>query len=194
MRDVLQRRRLALATCYHHRLGVHALLADADVVAEIGRLVVAQSLLTRDEAAIEMAAELRSRALRGETLLRGMVVRFARDGEGVYVGGKEDSEQGCYTFRFGTGATARTKRMRMAPHIKYFPGTKRPYEAWEMEPHQWSVSPCVGNVFRRSAHSDADGALDADEGIDDDRRCSNLSICHLYFVVPTIQTCFTFRT
>ena len=130
MRDVLQRRRLALATCYHHRLGVHALLADADVVAEIGRLVVAQSLLTRDEAAIEMAAELRARALRGETLLLGMVVRFARDGEGEYVGGEEDSEQGCYMFRFGAGATARTERMYLAL----------------MEPEQWSVSPCGGTA------------------------------------------------
>ena len=78
-----------------------ALLADVDVVAKIGRLVVAQSLLTRDEVAIEMAAELRARALRGETLLLGMVVRFARDGEGEYVGGEE--EEGSYTFRFGMG-------------------------------------------------------------------------------------------
>ena len=105
-----------------------ALLADVDVVAKIGRLVVAQSLLTRDEVAIEMAAELRARALRGETLLLGMVVRFARDGEGEYVGGEEDSEQGCYMFRFGTGATARTERMYLAL----------------MEPEQWSVSPCAG--------------------------------------------------
>ena len=102
-----------------------ALLADVDVVAKIGRLVVAQSLLTRDEVAIEMAADLRARALRGETLLLGMVVRFARDGEGEYVGGEEDSEQGCYTFRFGTGAAAMTKQMYLA----------------RMKPEQWSVSP-----------------------------------------------------
>ena len=87
-------------------------------------------MLTRDEAAIEMAAELRARALRGETLLLGMVVRFARDGEGEYVGGEEDSEQGCYTFRFGTGVAARTERMYLAL----------------MEPEQWSVSPCGGTA------------------------------------------------
>ena len=131
MRDVLlQRRRLALATCCDDRLGVGALLADVDVVAKIGRLVAAQSLLTRDEVAIEMAAELRARALRGETLMLGMVVRFARDGEGEYVGGEEDPEQGCYTFRFGTGAAARTERMYLA----------------RMKPEQWSVSSCVGNA------------------------------------------------
>ena len=128
MPDVPQRRRLALATCCDHRLGVDALLADIDVVAKIGRLVVAQSLVTRDEAAMEMAAELRARALRGETLLLGMVVRFARDGEGEYVGGEEDSEQGSYTFRLGAGATSRTERMHLAL----------------MEPEQWSVSPRTG--------------------------------------------------
>ena len=99
---------------------------DFDVLAKIGRLVVAQSLLTHDEAAMKMAAELRARALRGETLLLGMLVWFAQDGcEGEYVGGEEDSEQGCYTFRFGTGVAARTERMCLAL----------------MEPDQWSVSP-----------------------------------------------------
>ena len=133
MPDALQRRRLALATCCHHRLGVDARLADVDVVAKIGRLVVAQSLLTRDEAAIEMAAELRGRALRGETLLLGMVVRCAWYGEGEYVGGEKDSYQGCYTFRFGDGATSRTEQMN--------------FEL--MEPEQWSVSPCAGAVEAR---------------------------------------------
>ena len=107
-----------------------ALLTDVDVVATIGRLVVAQSLLTRDEAAMKMAAELRARALRGEPLLLGTVVWFARDGEGEYVGGEEDREQGCYTFRFGTGQTARTEQMHLAL----------------MEPDQWSVSPCAGSA------------------------------------------------
>ena len=104
-----------------------ALLADVDVVAKIGRLVVAQSLLTRDEAAMQMAAELRARALRGETLLLGMLVWFAQDGcEGEYVGVEEDSEQGCYTIRFGTGVAGRTERMYLAL----------------MEPDEWSVCPC----------------------------------------------------
>ena len=33
---------------------------------------------------------------------------------GEYVGGEEDSEPGCYMFRFGMGATARTERMYLA--------------------------------------------------------------------------------
>ena len=97
---------------------------------KIGQLVVPQALLTRAEAAVELAAKLRARALRGETLLLGTVVRFVGDGEGEYVGGEEDSEHGCYMFRFGTGATARTERMYLA----------------RMEPEQWSVSPCVGTA------------------------------------------------
>ena len=107
-----------------------ALLVDFDVLAKIGRLVVAQSLLTHDEAAMKMAAELRARALRGETLLLGMVVRFVREGEGEYVGGEEDSEQGSYTYRLGAGATARTERMHLAI----------------MEPEQWCVCPCASTV------------------------------------------------
>ena len=90
-------------------------------------------MLTRDEAAIEMAAELRGRALRGETLLLGMVVRCAWYGEGEYVGGEKDSYQGCYTFRFGDGATSRTEQMNFGL----------------MEPEQWSVSPCAGAVEAR---------------------------------------------
>ena len=130
MHVVLQRRRLALASCCHLRLGEDALLVDVDVVFKIGQLVVPQSLLSRDEAAVELAAKLRARALRGETLLRGTVVRFVGDGEGEYLGGEEDSEQGCYMFRFGTGATARTERMYLAL----------------MEPEQWSVSPRAGTA------------------------------------------------
>ena len=128
MHVVLQSRRLALASCCHLRLGEDALLADVDVVVKIGKLVVPQSLLTRDEAAVELAAKLRARALRGETLLRGTVVRFVGDGEGEYVGGEEDFEQGYYTFRFGSGATVTTKRMHLAL----------------MEPDQWCVATCVG--------------------------------------------------
>ena len=124
MHVVLQSRRLALASCCHLRLGEDALLVDIDVVVKIGQLVVSNALLTRAEAAVELAAKLRARALRGETLLLGTVVRFVGHGEGEYVGGEEDSE-GCYMFRFGTGATARTERMYLAL----------------MEPEQWSVSP-----------------------------------------------------
>ena len=126
MHIVLQSRRLALASCCHLRLGEDALLVDVDVVVKIGQLVVSNALLTRAEAAVELAAKLRARALRGETLLLGTVVRFVGHGEGEYVGGEEDSEQGCYMFRFGTGATTRTQRMYLAL----------------MEPEQWSVSPC----------------------------------------------------
>ena len=130
MHAVPQSRRLALASCCHLRLGEDALLVDVDVVVKIGQLVVSNALLTRAEAAVELAAKLRARALRGETLLLGTVVRFVGDGEGEYVGGEEDSEQGCYMFRFGTGATARTERMYLAL----------------MEPEQWSVSPCGGTA------------------------------------------------
>ena len=128
MHVVLQSRRLALASCCHLRLGEDALLVDVDVVVKIGQLVVSNALLTRAEAAVELAAKLRARALRGETLLLGTVVRFVEDGEGEYVGGEENSEQGCYMFRFGTGATARTERMYLAL----------------MDPEQWCVSPCGG--------------------------------------------------
>ena len=103
-----------------------ALLVDIDVVAKIGQLVVAQSLLTRAEAAVRLAAEQRTRALRGEAILLGTVVRFVEDGEAEYVGGEEDGEQGCYTFQFGLGATARAERMHLAL----------------LDPEQWSVSVC----------------------------------------------------
>jgi len=130
MHVVLQSRRLALANCCHLRLGEHALLVDVDVVVKIGQLLVPQALLTRAEAAVELAAKLRARALRGETLLLGTRVRFVGGGEGEYVGGEEDSEQGCYMFRFGTGATGRTERMHLAL----------------MEPEQWSVCPRAGTA------------------------------------------------
>ena len=130
MHAVLQSRRLALASCCHLRLGKDALLVDVDVVVKIGQLVVPQALLTRAEAAVELAAKQRARALRGETLLLGTVVRFVGDGEGEYVGGEEDSEQGCYMFQFGTGAAARTERMYLAL----------------MEAEQWSISPCGGTA------------------------------------------------
>ena len=104
-----------------------ALLVDIDVVVKIGQLVVAQSLLTRAEAAVRLAAEQRARALRGEAILLGTVVCFVEDGEAEYVGGREeDGEQGCYTFQFGLGATARAERMHLAL----------------LDPEQWSVSVC----------------------------------------------------
>ena len=100
--------------------------------------------MTRDEAAIEMAAHLRARATQGETLLLGMKARFALSKirspcdsvsspeakwmEAEYVGGEEDFEQGYYTFRFGSGATVTTERMHLAL----------------MEPDQWCVATCVG--------------------------------------------------
>lgn len=126
LHGALQSRRLAVASCCHPRLGMDALLVDFDVVVKIGQLVVAQSLLTRAEAAVQLAAEQRARALRGEAILLGTVARFAEDGEGEYVGGAEDAEQGCYTFRFGLGATARTERMHLAL----------------LEPEEWTLSLC----------------------------------------------------
>lgn len=128
LHGALQSRRLALASCCHHRLGADAHLANVNVVYSIGQLVFAQSLLTREEAAVELSAKLRARALRGETIMLGMVVRFARDGEAEYVGSEDGPEQDCYTFRFGSGATARTERMYLA----------------RMQPEQWCVLPCIG--------------------------------------------------
>ena len=64
--------------------------------------------------------------LRTVPTVLGTVVRFPEDGEAEYVGGEEDAEQDCYTFRFGLGATARTERMHLAL----------------LEPEQWSVSVC----------------------------------------------------
>ena len=103
---------------------------DIDVVVKIGQLVVSNALLTRAEAAVELAAKLRARALQGETLLLVTVVRFVGHGEGEYVGGEEDSEHGSYTFRLGVGATSRTERMHLAL----------------MEPQQWSVCPCASTI------------------------------------------------
>ena len=137
MHVVLQSRRLALASCCHLRLGEDALLVGVDVVVQIGQLVVPQALLTRAEAAVELAAKLRARALRGETLLLGTVVRFVGDGEGEYVGGEEDSEQGCYTFRFGTGVAARTERMYLALMEQ---------DQWSVSPHAASAEACEGSV------------------------------------------------
>ena len=57
--DVLQSCRLALACCLHCRLGEDAKLIDFDVVIAIGHLLVAQSLLTRDEVARELASDAR---------------------------------------------------------------------------------------------------------------------------------------
>jgi hypothetical protein len=105
---------------------------DFDVLVQIGKTVIAQSLVTRDEAAVALATEQRQRALRGETILRGTTVWFVDDGEGVYVGGEEDPGQGGYTFEFGVtfklgSAMAcnrvRCKRMRLA----------------SMDPMQWTV-------------------------------------------------------
>lgn len=142
---MLQIRRLALASCCHPRLGVDALLVDFDVVVKIGQLVVAQSLLTRDEVAVELAAKQRARALRGEAILLGTVVHFAQGGEAEYVGGDKDAEQGCYTFRFGVGATAKTERMHLARRKRADAGWRAETERIRpapMEPEQWSVSPC----------------------------------------------------
>ena len=50
------------------------------MVVKIGQLVVAQSLLTRAEAAVQLAAEQRARALRGEAILLGTMVRLQRTG------------------------------------------------------------------------------------------------------------------
>ena len=118
---VLQQRRLAFAGYCHPRLGQNSWLMDFDVLVQIGKMVIAQSLVTRDEASIALATEQRQRALRGETILRGTTVWFGDDGEGVYVGGEEDPGQGGYTFKFGVTF----KQMYLSI----------------MDPMQWTVRP-----------------------------------------------------
>ena len=88
---VLQQRRLAFAGHCHLRLAPKSLLMDFDVLVKIGTMVIAQSLVTRDEVAVALATEQRQRALRGETILRGTIVWFVDGGEGVYVGGADDA-------------------------------------------------------------------------------------------------------
>ena len=95
------------------------------MIVTIGTMVIAQSLVTRDEAADALAAEQRQRAVRGETILIGTIAWFANDGEGVYVGSEEGAEQGVYTFKFGVGSAGTTKQMHLA----------------SLEPRQWAIRP-----------------------------------------------------
>jgi hypothetical protein len=131
---VLQQRRLAFAGYCHPRLGQNSWLMDFDVLVQIGKTVIAQSLVTRDEVSVALATEQRQRALRGEKILRGTTVWFVGDGEGVYVGGDEDPGQGGYTFEFGVtfklGSAMACKRKRC----------KRMHLA-SMDPKQWTVRP-----------------------------------------------------
>ena len=100
--------------------------ADLNVVETVCGRVMAQSLVTRSDAARALAVEQRARAQRGASILRGTVVHFEDGGKAVYVGGEERSE-GYYRFRFGEGAGARVERMQPAL----------------MEPEQWRVCPCT---------------------------------------------------
>ena len=122
---VLQQRRLAFAGHCHLRLAPKSLLMDFDVLVKIGTMVIAQSLVTRDEVAVALATEQRQRALRGETILRGTIVWFVDSGEGVYVGGAEDHGQGHYTFEFGVGSAGTCKRIDLG----------------SMDPRHWNVRP-----------------------------------------------------
>ena len=56
---VAQSRRLAIAGCCHHRLGMDALLVDIHIVEQIGEAVVANALITREEVAVKLAAAQR---------------------------------------------------------------------------------------------------------------------------------------
>jgi hypothetical protein len=60
---------------------------DADVVQMIGARVAAQSLMSRADAARELAACQRARMQRGEPILGGTVVRFEGRGDGVATDG-----------------------------------------------------------------------------------------------------------
>ena len=60
----MQARRLALGCCLHARLGAQALwITDTDVVSLIGQKVVGQSLVSRADAARQLATAQRARML-----------------------------------------------------------------------------------------------------------------------------------
>ena len=124
---------------------------DFDVLVQIGKTVIAQSLVTRDEASVALATEQRQRALRGEKILRGTTVWFVDDGEGVYVGGDEGPGQGGYTFEFGVtfklGSAMACKRKRC----------KRMHLA-SMDPKQWTVRPRSDVAEKHESLKRANGA------------------------------------
>ena len=103
-----------MASCLHHRVGAGAIPDDLDVVADIGRRLVARCLVAREDAVALLAAEQRARALRGASILRGTVVRFVDGEQGVYVGGEDRRFEPGYTFRFGAGTDARLECMHLA--------------------------------------------------------------------------------
>ena len=123
------------------------------MIVTIGTMVIAQSLVTRDEAADALAAEQRQRAVRGETILIGTIAWFANDGEGVYVGSEEGAEQGVYTFKFGVGSAGTTKQMHLA----------------SLEPKQWAIRP-RGNASGASQDKDE---MRLKRGHPDDSECGH---------------------
>lgn len=135
-----QRRRLAFASSCHPRVGeCTTVTADLNVVERVCGRVTAQSLATRSDAARTLAAEQRTRAQRGASILRGTLVHFEDGGKAVYVGGEERSE-GCYRFRFGEGAGARVERMQPALLERV---------------EQWRVGPCSVEEARALAEEAA---------------------------------------
>jgi hypothetical protein len=125
---VWQARRLALACCLQERLGTEVrCIQDMDVIQHIGQFVVAQSLVTRAEAAEQLAVAQRARILRHESILPGTVVHFSKRGDGVYVGRAHSTRHlhDGYSFCFGEGEDAEV--------FAVYPAM--------MESEEWSVQP-----------------------------------------------------
>lgn len=122
-----QERRLALGCCVHTRLGGSTpLIVDTDVISLIGQGVVAQCLMSRADAAQQLAAAQDARMLCGKTILLGTAVRFEHYGDGVYVGCGDARDDPCagrpmrgtisgYSFCFGDGAEATVYPALMEP-------------------------------------------------------------------------------
>eukprot|EP01049_Picozoa_sp_SAG25_P012644 SAG25_NODE_1757_length_2390_cov_2.061982_2_plen_133_part_00 len=122
----------------HARLGAEARCShDTDVIQQIGKFVAANSLVTRAEAARQLATAQRARMLRGECILLGTVVRIlygplwgplrGKHREGVYIGDAASRGRllgGSYSFRFGEGVDAKVEQV--------YPRRMRP-EEWSVQ-------------------------------------------------------------
>lgn len=113
----VQRLRLALACFCHARLGEELLLLSdlgMDVLQLTGSYVVARNLVSRREAAALLAVSQRARALRGQTLLAGTMVKFAnRDRAYLVEAAKETDAKEGYIFRFGDHEAFETEKIRL---------------------------------------------------------------------------------
>eukprot|EP01052_Picozoa_sp_SAG31_P029395 SAG31_NODE_2919_length_4912_cov_52.769790_2_plen_167_part_00 len=87
-----------------------------DVLELTGSFVVARNLVSRREAAALLAVNQRARALCGQALLAGTIVKFANR-DGIYVGdpqgAKETDANEGYSFRFGEQDTMKTEKIRL---------------------------------------------------------------------------------